>query len=72
VKGFAVSPVYLLTNKNLFMTNKNLTQNTDEVKNENPYIPFVNEECGDTMWDEILEDTGNSSPGLHSIPLKTN
>jgi hypothetical protein len=20
------------------------------------YIPFVNEECGDTMWDEVLKE----------------
>jgi hypothetical protein len=20
------------------------------------YVPFVNEECGDTMWDEVLKE----------------
>lgn len=37
-------------------------------KQEKIYQPFVNEECGDSMWDEVLEeqekdnsaeDTGN-------------
>ncbi len=24
---------------------------------ENPNLPFVNEECGDTMWDVVLKES---------------
>ncbi|WP_159102653.1 hypothetical protein [Flectobacillus major] len=23
---------------------------------ENTYVPFVNEECGDSLWDEVLKE----------------
>jgi hypothetical protein len=34
-----------MQNHNNATTNNNLSE---------PTIPFVNEECGDTMWDEVL------------------
>jgi len=34
----------------------NTTNNNANTTNDLPdvYAPFVNEECGDTMWDEVL------------------
>lgn len=26
------------------------------------YLPFVNEECGDTMWDDVLEEQDKKIP----------
>lgn len=25
-------------------------------------LPFVNEECGDTMWDDVLEEQDKKTP----------
>ncbi len=31
-------------------------------KYEEDELPFVNEECGDTMWDEVLEEQDKKEP----------
>jgi hypothetical protein len=36
---------------------ENTINNTANTTNDllSVYVPFVNEECGDTMWNEVLE-----------------
>lgn len=31
-------------------------------KQEEDQLPFVNEECGDTMWDDVLEEQDKKIP----------
>ncbi|MCF0058804.1 hypothetical protein [Dyadobacter sp. CY356] len=37
------------------MDTEKLATSTPKVEEEN-YLPFVNEECGDTMWDDVLAE----------------
>lgn len=36
----------------------NVDNNKPEIaeNTEENYVPFVNEECGDTMWDQVLKE----------------
>ena len=38
------------------MKDKETTTPGDGQDNIPEYVPFVNEECGDTMWDEVLKE----------------
>lgn len=29
-------------------------------------VPFVNEECGDTMWDKVLEEAEQKKPSTET------
>ena len=35
-------------------------------------VPFVNEECGDTMWDEARLDQLTESTGSQQLPFQPN
>lgn len=35
-------------------------------KFEEDELPFVNEECGDTMWDDVLEEQDKKLPAKDS------
>jgi len=40
----------------MIMKNKEAGGTTISQNVNTEYVPFVNEECGDTMWDEVLKE----------------
>ena len=48
--------------------NKMTTGLPEEKLKEESSVPFVNEECGDTMWDEVLNKKQNDTPKRYPVP----
>ena len=46
----------------LHKENENKTAVSTDTKNIN--LPFVNDECGDTMWDEVLKEAEERLAGI--------